>query len=124
MPGAPRAYGDRDSIARVIAIRNPTPERIPGGRASGRPPIYVDPWQIAQGIRVELEHTNDPRVAYEIALDHLHEIPDYYTRLAQMERAAGLGGLSPRAKVIGAGALTLLGALVAFGIALIERRAA
>lgn len=42
--------------------------------------------QLKLGIRVELEHTQDSRVAYEIALDHIAEDPDYYTKLT----AAGL----------------------------------
>jgi len=53
-------------------------------------PIDVDPWQIQEGIRVEMEHTRDPQIAYEIALDHLYEVPDYYTRLRRVE--SGLGG--------------------------------
>lgn len=106
-------------------ILNPSPERIPGGRAAGQLPINVDPWELRRGIQVELEHTNDPRVAYEIALDHLYEIPDYYTRLAVMERAAGLGGvgLGNKAAIVG-GVLALLGAMVGIGVAIIERRTA
>ena len=42
--------------------------------------------QLALGIQVELEHTDDPREAREIALDHLMELPDYYSRLAKMEK--------------------------------------
>jgi len=40
------------------------------------------------GRKVEMEHTRNPRVAEEIAKDHLAEFKDYYTRLAQMERKA------------------------------------
>jgi hypothetical protein len=50
------------------------------------------------GLDVELEHgrrdpeTNvtgdDPLLTGKIALAHLREIPDYYTRLAEMEAAA------------------------------------
>jgi hypothetical protein len=40
------------------------------------------------GIEVELEHTNDRDIAREIALDHLFELPDYYTRLKNMEKEA------------------------------------
>lgn len=54
---------------------------IPGGRASGRKPSDFDQRQLAMGIRVELEHTRDWRLAREIAMDHLTEYPDYYTRL-------------------------------------------
>jgi len=55
----------------------------------GLSPEDVDPDQLAQGIEVELEHTGDQDLAQQIAMDHLAEIPDYYTRLAQMERGAG-----------------------------------
>ncbi len=36
-----------------------------------------------------MEHTDDRDLAMRIALDHLAEIPDYYTRLKKMERKAG-----------------------------------
>jgi len=39
--------------------------------------------QLRLGITVELEHTTNHELAMEIALDHLAEYPDYYTRLAQ-----------------------------------------
>lgn len=42
--------------------------------------------QLALGIDTELEHTNSRAEAREIALDHLAELPDYYTRLRDMER--------------------------------------
>jgi len=42
--------------------------------------------QLSKGIKVELEHINDPAVAREIALDHLNEFPDYYDRLEKVEK--------------------------------------
>ena len=44
--------------------------------------------ELEAGVTVELEHTPDPAVAKKIALDHLTEIPDYYTRLQAMEAQA------------------------------------
>lgn len=41
--------------------------------------------ELVKGIKVELEHTSDPKIAREIALDHINELPDYYTRLAKVE---------------------------------------
>lgn len=41
--------------------------------------------ELYKGIQVEMEHTSNQQVAREIALDHLLELPDYYTRLAKME---------------------------------------
>lgn len=42
--------------------------------------------ELAKGIKVELEHTSDLATAREIALDHLAEFPDYYTRLERVEK--------------------------------------
>lgn len=41
--------------------------------------------QLAKGIKVEFEHTDDVQKATEIAKDHLVELPDYYDRLEEME---------------------------------------
>jgi len=49
----------------------------------------ADPEQLALGSKIEREHTDDPELAKKIALDHLAEIPDYYTRLIKMEKDAG-----------------------------------
>lgn len=43
--------------------------------------------QIKMGLKVEMEHTNDPRKALEIAMDHMVESPDYYTKLKEMEES-------------------------------------
>lgn len=61
-------------------------EYIEGGEADNEPVDAYDPDQILKGIEVEMEHTDDPRVALEIAMDHLEELPDYYTRLDTMEK--------------------------------------
>ena len=50
----------------------------------------VDPDELKMGIEVEMEHTTDPEISKRIALDHLTEIDDYYTRLAKMEKEAGV----------------------------------
>lgn len=41
--------------------------------------------QVEMGIKVELEHTDDPKLAREIALDHIAEMPDYYNKLKKIE---------------------------------------
>lgn len=48
-------------------------------------PDDVDPKELEMGIEIELEHTSDRETAKRIALDHLAEIEDYYTRLKKME---------------------------------------
>lgn len=42
--------------------------------------------QISAGVEVELEHTKDRSVAKEIAMDHLFEDPEYYTKLKSIEK--------------------------------------
>ena len=59
------------------------------GRSKGKD-IKHDPKQLEMGIKVEMEHTTDPLISRKIALDHLKEIPDYYTRLDKMEKEAGV----------------------------------
>jgi hypothetical protein len=44
--------------------------------------------QLDLGKPIEHEHTKDHKLAREIALQHLDEIPDYYTRLKKMETDA------------------------------------
>lgn len=50
----------------------------------------ADPKELAMGIKIESEHTSWPPMAKRISLDHLAEIPDYYTRLIKMEKEAGI----------------------------------
>ena len=52
-----------------------------------RPKGRVSLMQLEIGTEVELEHTKDRKVARCIALAHLQELPDYYTRLRKMERS-------------------------------------
>ena len=44
--------------------------------------------EMKRGIEVEKEHIDDEDICAIIAANHLDEIPDYYTRLDEMEEAA------------------------------------
>jgi len=55
-------------------------EHIPGGLAAGKKPSDFPIEDLIKGITVEMEHTNDPAVACEIAMDHLVEKTDYYDK--------------------------------------------
>jgi len=48
--------------------------------------------QLAKGIKVELEHTDDEKIAKEIAKDHIYEDKEYYDKLAKMEESMVAGG--------------------------------
>ncbi len=54
----------------------------------GNTKSIIDPEQLKMGIKIEMEHTDDPKIAEKIARDHLAEIADYYTRLVKMEEEA------------------------------------
>jgi hypothetical protein len=46
----------------------------------------VDSEQLAMGIEIEMEHTKSREMSKLIALDHLKEDPEYYTKLKKMEK--------------------------------------
>lgn len=68
------------------------------GAALGIDWSQFDVEQFRMGLDVELEHGtadpatdvthDDPMMTGKIALAHLNEFPDYYTRLAEMEEEA------------------------------------
>jgi len=43
------------------------------------------PEELKLGMEIEMEHTNCKEIAKRIALDHLSEMNDYYTKLKEME---------------------------------------
>jgi len=61
-------------------------DKIPGGLAEGKDPSDFDAKQLQKGIKVEMEHTKDPSIAQEIAMDHLTEDPKYYIKLESIEK--------------------------------------
>lgn len=69
---------------------------VPGGLAKGMTlpdianhhKVDIDDLmkELELGIKTEMEHTTDKKVAEEIALDHLFEDPKYYSKLTAMEK--------------------------------------
>lgn len=47
--------------------------------------------QLSMGMKVEMEHTKSKEKAKEIALDHLSEDPNYYTKLKKVEAKESMG---------------------------------
>lgn len=72
----------------VRLIKSAAADLIPGGRGDSANPSQFDSAEIAQGMKVEKEHTDSKELAKQIAVDHLTEFPDYYTRLDKMESEA------------------------------------
>jgi hypothetical protein len=52
-----------------------------GGKGDELDEEDVDEDELMMGIEVEREHTTNKKIAKEIALDHLAEDPQYYTKL-------------------------------------------
>lgn len=81
----------------ILKIINEELNLLAGGKSRGMSlkdvatkhnvPLSVLEKQMKIGKKIEMEHTTRPDVAYEIAKDHLFEIPDYYTRLVKMEHS-------------------------------------
>jgi len=60
-------------------------DQMPGGVADKMLPSDFDSEQLQKGIKHELEHTKDIKIAKEIAMDHLAEDPVYYDKLEKIE---------------------------------------
>ena len=72
----------------------PTKEKVVGGVADNVPDDKFLADELMMGAQVEMEHTNDPEIAKEIAKDHIMETSkpfeekydsEYYLKLKQME---------------------------------------
>lgn len=80
-----RALEECDNVDDALTVTDHafSLDLIPGGLADKRPDEDFDPKELARGIMVELEHTNDFAIAKEIAKDHLTEDPKYYQKLKE-----------------------------------------
>lgn len=86
--GHPRCAicGDEESVSGVCrgeSLEKGLKDSLPGGKGDKASPKDFDPEQVKMGMKVEMEHTNDPHVALEVALDHLSENPSYYSKLKE-----------------------------------------
>lgn len=77
-------------------------DQIPGGLADGKPDSDFNKKQLDMGSKVEMEHVDDKAKAREISRDHLEEIPDYYTRLDELETEAKADAKGDRKKNLSA----------------------
>lgn len=74
--------GRRVAQRRRLALK----DLLQGGLGDLRPDEDFDSEALAEGTKVESEHTDDDDVAREIAKDHLTEDPVYYKKLRAIER--------------------------------------
>jgi len=79
---------ETDDVEQIEVDKEEIGDEIKGGKADDKSPQEFDKEQIKMGLKIEMEHTDNPMIAIEIAMDHLSEFPDYYTRLDKMEKEA------------------------------------
>lgn len=69
----------RTGHGKITTLRSLMAEdRLPGGAADDRLPSDFDANMLAFGSDDEMEHTDNPEIAEEIAMDHLADDPGYY----------------------------------------------
>lgn len=61
-------------------------DMIPGGLADKKTAKDFNPKSLTEGLKVEMEHTNNEAIAREITMDHLTEDPNYYKKLKTIEK--------------------------------------
>jgi hypothetical protein len=79
-------YNDWDVSYREFYEHITEVNSLTGGVGDVTAPSNVNTKELSIGVQVEMEHTNDEKIATEIAMDHLTEDPQYYSKLV----AAGL----------------------------------
>ena len=90
---------DKEEIYSILKPQELTEmkDKIPGGLAKGKSlkdlaekhKTSVDniKHQLKKGLKVEMEHTTDKRIALEIAMDHVWESANYYDKLGIIEES-------------------------------------
>jgi hypothetical protein len=103
------------TIMRKDDFKTPSPElkfeieKVSGGLSSGmtlsdiakKHGVGIDSIksELIKGVKVEMEHTANAKIAREIAMDHLAENPKYYTKLATIEEASFNPDIVPKKNV-------------------------
>ena len=83
--GLPNAEPLEVMLGTMEPQRRLAEDRLPGGLGDTKKPADFDEEQLAKGVKVEMEHTDDPAIAREIAMDHLTEDSLYYDKLEEVE---------------------------------------
>ena len=92
IPGQGMTENEEDDDAETLAMIDKIEQEMAGEEAvkaqyditEAKEKVDADrvhPQELRMGIKVEMEHTDDPEKAKKIALDHLAENPFYYTQL-------------------------------------------
>ncbi|MFW5847377.1 MAG: DUF5661 family protein [bacterium] len=67
-----------DEVESLIQQKDDAGDVVKGGYGKDSTSADFNFEQLKRGLKVELEHSDDPLVALDIAYDHLYEDPKYY----------------------------------------------
>lgn len=81
----PRSSGN---VLLPLLEKKASKDILHGGLSDHKPDSDFNQKEIHKGMEVESEHTGNKEIQKEITKDHLTEIPNYYERLAKMEKEA------------------------------------
>jgi hypothetical protein len=101
---------DRAHNDEVFNVYRERRQALRHGRGDALDPWDVPMQELVRGQVVEMEHTDDPLTAIEIAMDHLAEDRHYYTKLATIHEDLHLGPTSRRRLASGVRAVGRVGA--------------
>lgn len=76
---------DRSLIGTSV-LKKATADIIPGGKADNVPDKAFNSNKLEEAQKHEMEHTNNPALAKEVAKDHMAEDEDYYEKLKKIEK--------------------------------------
>lgn len=77
-----KTYNEIVTEVEKLDVKTPTPEEL---AKLHKVDLSVIMAELKKGMAIEKEHTSDPDIAREIALDHIKESPEYYHELEEME---------------------------------------
>lgn len=69
---------NKDDFKKIITNIKDWEDKIKGGLAKDKKPSDYDLDDLSKGSSIQMEHTDDPEEAIDIAMDHLEEFDDYY----------------------------------------------
>jgi len=72
-------------VKAMSETKTPWYDDLPGGKGDDTSLGDFDPEEVAEGLSVETEHTDDLAIAEDIVRDHLTEDPRYYKKLKKVE---------------------------------------
>lgn len=80
-------FDKQDQVKKQLDVKTPSLSDIAKKHGVDQQKLLT---QLKKGIKVELEHTTNQKIAKEIALDHLSEFPDYYDKLKRVETSESM----------------------------------